>query len=213
MATGTERAYESLRKAILHGEFEPGAKLNEVALSDRLHISRTPVREALRQLASDGLVEVEPNRGARVVRWDEGDLADIFPLRALLEGYGAARAAVRRSEENLQRLDRLVGEMDSLEVRAGDDDAIAERTRLNNEFHREIIAASGSPRLELALSQLINVPLILRTYSVYSDAALTRSQQQHRDLLDAIRLGNPKWAESVMTAHILAAHEEIARHR
>lgn len=209
MSTGSERAYEWLRRAILHGEFEPGEKLNEVALSTRMAISRTPVREALRQLARDGLVEVESNKGARVVQWDDDDLADIFPLRAMLEGYGAARAATHRTERHLERLTELADAMDRLVVEPGDHEAVAKRTALNNDFHREIVDAAASPRLGAALGQLIHVPLILKTYAMYSDVAMARSQQQHRDLLTAIRTGNADWANAVMTAHILSAYEEI----
>lgn len=208
MTTGSERAYESLRAAILHGEYSAGEKLSEVALSERLGISRTPVREALRQLARDGLVEVEPNRGARVVSWEPAELADIFRLRAMLEATGAAWAAERRTDAQLDRLAAIVAAMDELPV--GPDAALVERTRLNNEFHHEIVLASASVRLDAVVTQLINVPLILRTYSVYSAEALARSQQDHHDLVTAIRVRDPDWARAVMTAHILAAHEQIS---
>lgn len=210
MSTGSERAYNELRRLILQGEFGPGEKLSEVALSTRLGISRTPVREALRQLGRDGLVELEPNRGARVARWGSEDLAEIFPLRATLEGYGAARAARYRSSQHLVRLDQLLRAMDDLATDENPNDVAATRTSLNHQFHQQIVEAAASPRLAEALRTVIYVPLILKTYSTYSREALVRSQQQHRDLYTAIAAGDQEWARVTMTAHILGAFHQLA---
>lgn len=208
MATGTQRAYDVLRGNILAGVYAPGAKLSEVALAESLQASRTPIREALRLLARDGLVEVSPHRGARVVRWDTDDLEDLFSLRAVLESHGAGRAARFRTPAQLERMHRLVEAMDDLGTTC-DESAVAQRTRLNNELHQEIVAAAGSVRLRESLGSLIHVPLIMRTFAVYSQAATARSQQQHRDLVAAVREQNVDLARAVMTAHILSAYQEI----
>ena len=97
MARLASEAYEKVRGRILSGELGDGVRLGEEELAEALSISRTPVREALRRLAAEGLVELLPNRGARVPRWDESDVNDIFDLRAVLESHAAGRAATPRS--------------------------------------------------------------------------------------------------------------------
>lgn len=210
MSTGAERVYRRLRAAIISGEYPPGDKLAETALSERLDTSRTPVREALRRLAREGLVEVAPNRGARVVRWTPDDLAEIFRLRALLEGHAASRAATLRTDDELRQLDDTIAAMDALGDRR-DDEAMAERTRLNNELHAAVVSAARSPRLAVLLEQLVSATLVFRTFERYSPEALERSRRQHHDLVLAMHAGNPELAAATMTAHLLGAHEELVR--
>lgn len=209
MTTGAERAYRDLREAIIAGEFVPGTKLTEVALSERLEVSRTPIREALRHLAKEGLVEIEPNRGARVAQWTPDDLAEIFRLRALLEAHAAHRAAVLRTEDEVAQMEECLAGMDRLGDRR-DAEAAAERTRLNNELHAAVAAAARSPRLEELLLQLVNATLVLRTFERYSPDALERSRRQHHDLVLAVRARNPELAAATMSAHVLVAHAELA---
>ena len=90
-----DRVYDTVRQGILDGTYAQGARLGEADLADSLGVSRTPVREALRRLGSEGLLATLPNKGARVRTWTAGELGDIFDLRALLEGHAAARAATR----------------------------------------------------------------------------------------------------------------------
>lgn len=209
MSTGADRAYRRLRAAIIGGEFPPGEKLAETALSERLDTSRTPVREALRRLAREGLVEFEPNRGARVASWTREDLAEIFRLRSVLESHAASRAASLRSDEDLQHLQAALDAMDALGDRR-DDEAIAERTRLNNELHATIVSAARSPRLADLLEQLVSATLVFRTFERYSPEALERSRRQHHDLVLAVRTANAELAAATMTAHVLVAFEELA---
>lgn len=208
--TACERVYRAVRSDILDGTYGPDTKLSEVDLGRRLHASRTPVREALRLLARDGLVRISPNRGARVMRWDVDDLDALFSLRTMLESHGAGRAARHRSADQLDTMWELVAQMDDLgEVL--DDAAMVRRARLDNELHHTIMLAARSPHLVASLHPLIHMSLITSTFRVYSPAATTRSQQQHRDLVTAIQDGNAELARAVMSAHFLAAHQEVRR--
>jgi len=105
-----DRVYATLRQGILDGVYAPGARLGEADLADALGVSRTPVREALRRLGSEGLLSTLPNKGARVRRWTTSELSDISDLRAILEGYAAGQAATRVTERGATRADDRTGE-------------------------------------------------------------------------------------------------------
>ncbi|GAA4126613.1 GntR family transcriptional regulator [Actinomadura keratinilytica] len=206
MPRAADTAYEAVRQMILSGEAAAGSRLGEAELAESLGLSRTPVREALQRLGSDGLVEVLPHRGARVVRWSRADLEEIFELRALLEPYAAARAARRRpGEAVLADLHRLCAQME----RAAADGDLAEVARLNSRFHAALIEASGNRRLPAMLTSVMHAPLILGTFRRYGADALARSMNHHRELVAAVAAGDPAWAESVMRSHIRAAAAEL----
>lgn len=203
MTTESERVYATITQLIRENHFVAGQPLRESAIAAELKVSRTPVREALRRMATEGTVEITPNRGATLVDFTDADVADIWALRGLLEPYAARRAAERNQEADIARLEELYQAMqESLE--AGDLDRL---TDLNNDFHSEIVVASGSRVLRDALALVRKKTLVRRTFGHYSPAQLRRSQQHHRDLVDAIRAGNGRWAESTMWAHIESGQE------
>ena len=146
MTQAADRAYAALRAGILDGRYGPGARLGEIEVAAELGLSRTPVREALRRLGSEGLVENLPNRGARVRSWSADDLDESYEVRAVLEGLGARRAAARVTREQLDQLaglaDQMVGVDPSLGHRPPGD--FGELAALNAEFHALIVSASGS---------------------------------------------------------------------
>ena len=127
------RVRDLLEEAILEGDLKPGERLRAEALAQRFGTSRTPIREALLQLEAQGLVEVEPNRGAVVRSFDRDDLLDLYQLRALLEPRAAALATPRISEQDIEALHALCEAEDQIAA--------------NEAFHRIILEAAGSPRL------------------------------------------------------------------
>lgn len=204
MAAATEQTMTRLRRFILEGDLQPGARLQEIELAAQLGVSRTPVREALRELSSQGLVEILPNRGARVTRWSAKDLAEIYDLRSMLESHAAERAATRMSGPDVERLLALCGQMAAC-ARRGHKHDLVQLSDLNGEFHSQILRAADSPRLATMLASIVQVPLVIRTFTRYSPEALDRSMSHHRELAAAIRAGAPEWAASVMRSHIIAA--------
>ena len=204
-----DRVYTSLRSGILDGSYPQGARLAEVELAEALGVSRTPIREALRRLGSEGLVETLPNKGARVRNWSPGELSAISDLRALLEGHAAALAAPRVTDEELAVMTRLVEQMEAATVPGvtPDYDLI---TELNNQFHARVTAASGNPLLPGVTRQLSHVPIVVRTFRRYSPGRLRQSVRQHRDVLDALSGHDPVWAEAAMRVHILSARPVLS---
>src|SRR6476661_9145774 len=108
------RVRDLLEEAILEGDLKPGERLRAEALAQRFGTSRTPIREALLQLEGQGLVEVEPNRGAVVRTFDRDDLMDLYEVRALIEPHAAARAATRISDADIERLRALCDDEDQI---------------------------------------------------------------------------------------------------
>jgi DNA-binding GntR family transcriptional regulator len=199
----TRLAYDAIRARIVDGEVAPGQWLRESTVADSLGLSRTPVREALRMLATEGVIEMVPNRGARVVSWTPADIDEVYRFRALLEGHGAALAAKAATREQVTQIRRL-GE---IYERAVDSAAPGhdETARCNNEFHAAILAASGSPRLTNLLDVISSAPMVTQALSRYTDDDRRRSVLQHRDIMTAIAHRDPELAESAMRSHILAA--------
>jgi DNA-binding GntR family transcriptional regulator len=207
LTAAADRAHAALRDGILSGRYGSGEKLGEIEVADELGLSRTPVREALRRLGSEGLLEVLPNRGARVRTWTAEDLEETYELRAVLEGLAARRAAARADPATLLELDRLAATMLTVDPSLGRRPAgdFSELAALNARFHELIVSAAGSAQLATTLQALVQLPLVMRTYRRYTAAALARSHSHHREIVDALRARDGVWAESVMRSHVLAA--------
>ncbi len=210
MTRASERAAGAVRELILHGEFAAGARLGEAELAERLGVSRTPVREALTRLAAEGLVEIVPNRGARVSSWTVDELEEVFDLRAALEPRLTALAVPHASVEDVDELEVLAEEMLAVGSPglAQDLDAIVP---LNRAFHERLVALADHPAMAGALAGAIHAPIVLRNFHAYDDAALRRSLGHHLEIVAAVRVGDATWAQAVMTAHIHNARAVMVR--
>jgi DNA-binding GntR family transcriptional regulator len=201
-----DHAYSLIRDGILTGRHEPGGRLGEAELAELTETSRTPVREALRQLEMEGLVEVLPHRGARVTAWTAADLEEIYDLRAMLEAFAAERAASRIEPKDVDRMAELC---DLMERAAGQD--LGRLAELNAEFHGLVRSAAASTRLVTMLNAVVQLPLVVRTFHRYSADDLARSCAHHRELVAALRAADGLWAQSVMRSHVLAAKAVLLR--
>lgn len=208
MAKAAQKAYDLVRERILSGDYPPSLRITEQEIADASGVSRTPVREALQQLQSEGLVRVTANQGAVVVDWSDDEFNDLFELRALLEPYGVARAATRISPEGVATLRELAQSQyeESEKRRPGYTDRIGS---LNSEFHRTLHEFAESPRLSMLIPMLIEAPLVLRTFTKYDETELMRSASHHLEIVAALEAGDPDWAAAVMRSHILAAQHSI----
>jgi len=222
-AAHTRVAYAALRERIASGGLGPGTWLREHTVATSLGLSRTPVREALRLLAAEGVVELVHNRGARVVSWSAEDIDEAYRLRALIEGYGAGLAAARADAA-------CVAELRSLQERYeqaldGQDpqptsapmpsapmtSAPMTSAQCNDDFHAAVLAASGSARLPVLVAAVSSAPLVRRVLQSYDDDDRRRSVMAHRDVITAIANGDADLATSAMSSHILAARYSALR--
>ncbi|MFC5815740.1 GntR family transcriptional regulator [Nonomuraea harbinensis] len=203
-----ERTYELIRDLLLGSAYKPGDKLTEASLARAVGASRTPVREALRRLHTEGFIEWEHNIGARIPEWSPEDLWDLFTVRAQLEGAVAQRAAHRITAEELEQLRDLSRRMEAMAEQAepGHLDQIAE---LNGRFHQIVMNASRNQRLSSLLSALVQVPLVYRTFRQYDRDALSRSMAHHREVLVAFANRDGEWAQSIMQSHIYSARSTL----
>jgi len=196
-----DKVCDAIRLGIGKGIYPAGSRLGEADLAESLAVSRTPVREALRRLSSEGLIETLPNRGARVRSWSETEIVEVFELRALLEGRAANLAARNATPDLVAALDALCTGM---EVAAASHNLV-EVANLNRRFHLHLAGMANSPLLSEMIASVSLLALALRTFEGYGQARLEQSLRQHRELVNAISASDSMWAESVMRSHILSA--------
>jgi DNA-binding GntR family transcriptional regulator len=200
----SDRAYYRLRELIVSLELPPGSIVDERGLMARLGIGRTPVREALRALARDDLVEVHPRRGMFVSSVEVGDLAALSEVRATLESFAARLAAERRTEADVQATEAL---LDGLGERAAlDDRGLFE---LDQRLHRHVWRCAGNDFLERTLDGYYVLTLRIWFLALDRMARLDEAVQEHRELLEAIRDSDPARAEDAMRRHILGFERAI----
>jgi DNA-binding GntR family transcriptional regulator len=196
-------AADVIRAAILDGRLEPGRRLKEEELARELGISRTPVREALLVLLTEGLLDSAPNRGATVRSYAAADLDDLYQLRAVLEGFAARRAAARVSPDDVARLADSCERFE--ELRADED--VTELVRENVRFHEIILEAAGSARLTQLVRGVVQLPLVYRSFYWYSQGQKLISEHYHRQLTSALAAHDAERAEIVMKEHVLEARD------
>jgi DNA-binding GntR family transcriptional regulator len=198
---------ERLRQRIFAHELPPGTWIDEQKLAEQYGISRTPLREALKVLASEGLVELKPRRGCYVTEISAQDINDIFPLMAMLEGRCAAEAVKRAKRSDVDDLKAI---HDVLEKSAKEDkiDAFFEA---NQEFHRKIQELAGNRWLLTVIQDLRKVLKLSRMHSLSIEGRLQQSLDEHRAIMAAILAGQPEQAEKAMHDHLLSGREALAR--
>ena len=198
---------ERLRQRIFSHELQPGAWVDEQALAEQYGISRTPLREALKVLAAEGLVTLKPRRGCYVTEISERDLDEIFTVMALLEGQCAADTARRASDEQLARLAVMHDQLEKA-AQAGDIDGFFDA---NQAFHRALQEIADNRWLLQVIEDLRKVIKLSRHHSLFSEGRLEQSLAEHRDLLDALRARDSGLAETRMRSHIRSGRSALAR--
>lgn len=193
-----EVVFEALRDAIVHGEFEPGERLLEVALAKRLGVSRTPVREAIRMLELEGLVVMVPRKGAEVARITEKDLRDALEIRLSLEELAVELACKRIDEEGRLRL-REACENFREAVRSG---RVPDIVDTDVAFHETICELSNNPRLVSLTKNYGEQVYRYRVEYVRDTGYHGKLLSEHDEITEAILLGDVEKAKAVMHQHI-----------
>lgn len=202
---------DRLREDILRGLFQPGAWLRQQRIARQLGVSEMPVREALKKLAAEGLVEYLPHRGMRVREYSAEDVADVHNVRAFMEAMAAGAAAKNITAEELAELRALATQM---EARLAPED-LEEHRELNHRFHEVIFTASRRAYLTHALRQLWMVFPSMLWGSLPATARVRLSEQdaydleEHRAIIRALEEGNAAEAERLMRQHIDGARNRL----
>jgi len=194
--TIAQQVYERLRDEVLTGALHPGVWIREQDIASAWSVSRTPVREAVRRLAHDGLVEASPNRGVRVTMLTPEDVDDVYEVREMLEGAAARRAAEHATPADVEHLGRHLDHIDA--IAASD---VAGHIRADEAFHDAIVALAGSAALADLTRRLAG--RVARVRAATGDTNTeARTRGQHRTILAAIAAQDPDAAEQAMREHI-----------
>ncbi|MBE3636740.1 GntR family transcriptional regulator [Mangrovicoccus algicola] len=202
-----QAAYQRLIGDIRSGALAPGARLREVELARRLGLSRTPVREALRLLESEGLVAHLPRQGATVRQLDYAEVAELYEMRSVLEGTAARLAARIASEVELEELEVLQAGVEAA-LGGGDDRASSEA---NRRFHAALHDAARNRFLTGAIRGLERTMLILGPTTLGDPERQQGAAAEHRAILAALQARDGAAAEAAMQAHIRNAHRARLR--
>ncbi len=209
-----QRAYEFIQGKIQSGDWPGGTVVSELALSRELGSSRTPVREAVRQLAGEGFLEQAPNRTMAVARLTRADIAEIYELREAIEVYAVGKAArftlgpavVERLRSFLQQSDNLRSELEKSGQPRLNDEQMSRFIQADLGFHTLLLHAAANHRMLKLVSE---TRLLIRIFSIrrdgHSAAQLRAIQQQHEAILNAVENGRGEEAKAILAEHISAS--------
>lgn len=203
MSRASETAYEKIRSFILQGEAQPGMQLTEEKLSDIAGVSRTPVRDAVQRLENELLLVRSASKRLSVANWSEGEIDEMFTLRAMLERHAAERAAKRMDADSLDQLREINDALKSAVNRT--EPHVGAFLDANRQFHDLILNCAQSPRLSKLLPALVEQPVVRRTAHQYSVEDLAQSGKDHDELIAAFAAQDENWAGAIMTSHIRRA--------
>lgn len=200
-------AQQEIERMILEGEIGPGSKLTEAWLSERLGVSRGPIREAFRMLEEAGLVRQEKNRGVFVRDIPLDEAREIFDLRAAMDELVGRRLAETITADQMKVARGIVERMD-VAARAGDADAYH---LLNLEFHDALVGFAGNRKLGAVYRKLVKELALFRRRNLRDQQLLPHSAAEHRAILKAIAAGDPEQAGRAMFEHVMASKERAMR--
>jgi DNA-binding GntR family transcriptional regulator len=192
-----EKAYMMLRDAILNGEFEPGEWISERQLSERMGVSTSPVKHALKRLEYDGLVINVPRKGRKVANFSAA-IEEVCLIRAALEGVGARLAADKATENDIERLNECVGLMEELTM----ENRPTELMEVNAEFHKRIRQIARNNYLSQLVETLRVYDEKVRYKAISEPEEARRGLEEHRRIFEAIKNKDGSTAEHEMNKHI-----------
>ena len=202
------RVFQKIREDILTGVYKEHDELREVSIGEELGVSRTPVREALRQLELEGLVTIVPNKGAYVTGITPQDVHDIYKIRSLLEGLCARWATEHITGRQIEELEEIIL-LSEFHLRKKSAEQAEQVSELDGKFHKVLYEASNSRILEHVLSDFHKYVQMARMMSVGAKDRAERSIEEHRGILKAIKDKDPDKAEWLANQHIMKVMENL----
>lgn len=202
------KVFRHLRNDILSGVYKEHDELREAGIGEELGVSRTPVREALRQLELEGLVTIIPNKGAYVTGISRKDVHDIYKIRSMLEGMCARWATRYITPEQVEELEEVIL-LSEFHLKKQSGEKALQVSELDGKFHKVLYQASDSRILEHVLSDFHKYVQMARILSVGSTDRAEKSIEEHRAILEAIKKKDEDQAERLANAHVMKAMENL----
>ena len=202
------KVFRKLREDILSGVYKEHDELREIIIGEELGVSRTPVREALRQLELEGLVTIIPNKGAYVTGITPKDVHDIYKIRSMLEGLCARWATRNITDDQIEELEEIIL-LSEFHLRKASHGKAEQVSELDGKFHKVLYEASNSRILEHVLSDFHKYVKVARTMSVGAKDRAEKSIAEHRGILDAIKNKDADLAEQLANEHIMKVIENL----
>lgn len=202
------KVFQKIREEILNGVYQDGDELREITIGEKLGVSRTPVREALRQLELEGLVTIVPNKGAYVTAITQKDVKDIYKIRSLLEGLCARWATKNITDKQIEELEEILLLSEFHLTRQGNTRA-KQVSELDGKFHKVLYEASNSRILEHLLTDFHKYVKMARQMSVGTPDRAEQSIEEHRAILDAIKAKDADEAEKLADAHVMKVMQNL----
>ncbi len=199
--------FETLRKSIISGDIKPGERLMEVSLAEQMGVSRTPVREAIRRLEAEGLVTMIPRKGTHVSELSVKDIMDVLEVRAALDKLATGLAAKRIQQAQVKALESIHRQY----ISCVEKDNLEGAIRKDVEFHDSIYAACGNTRLVSVASALREHSYRFRVIYLKDAQIAENVEEEHTQMLNALRDGNVDLAETLAETHIHHQMESIIR--
>lgn len=201
----TAKVYNHLKNDILSGKYEKGTALTETSVAQELNVSRTPVREALRQLELGELVTIVPNKGAIVEGVSVDDVRDIYEIRSLIEGIAAVHAVKNATDEQIEQLSEIV-DLTEFYFNRNDTEKLQD---MDGKFHQCLYSISKNRMLQHVLNELHGYGIRFREKSMQSSGRIEKTIVEHRDIMNAIKERNADKAKDLATLHINNALKNI----
>lgn len=205
ISTIRNQVYQILKEDICNGEYRPGQWLQETEVAARLSVSRSPVREALRQLAADGLVVEIPNKGVFVKEFTSRDIEEVFDLRVLLEGYAIDRLKDRLSTAGMEQLIDYSVKLESAHAKNN----LRLYIELDTELHNLLISLSGNSLLESLYARVHSIIQQFRIYSLLTQKRFDESMDEHRGIIQCLITGDTQQAKAINCRHLQLARDKI----
>lgn len=209
-----EKVAELLREAIIQQKIKPGERITELEIASRYGLSRTPIREAFRQLESEGFLKIIPRKGAIVAELNEKDIRDFYEIKAVLEGYAARVAAARITDAQITHLERLNRKVKEYAAKMD----MVGLIKNHNEFHHFILEICGNHKITSVVGNLVQQFLRFR-FLVSSSSGLNKMHADHDKIIEAFKahdgalaekyvIANARLGEKVLLKEFLSAQED-----
>ncbi|MBP3692257.1 MAG: GntR family transcriptional regulator [Clostridia bacterium] len=203
----TTKVFNDVRQSIVSGEYPLGMALTEAYIAKKLNVSRTPVREAFRQLEAERLIEITPNKGAVVQGVTDGDVKDIYEIRSLIEGLAAERAALNATDEQIKALEENIA-LAQFYLGRNDFEHIK---GMDNDFHQLIYDMTASKTFKHILGEMHSSAEKFRVKSIKSEGRVKEFVAEHTAVMEAIRERDGQKAKKLMTLHVNNSYNNLVK--